>query len=140
MAVRNRHDVSEGEQFGPVTVPVDRAALVAYANASGDQNPIHQDNDYATNVGLPGVIAHGMWTLGATTTAAAQWVGDAGRVRSVSTRFTAMVPVPEEGTELEVTGVVSTVDPEIGRATLDLTTTHAGQQVLGRCTAVVALD
>jgi acyl dehydratase len=140
MAVRNRADVTEGEQFGPVTVPIDRAGLVAYANASGDQNPIHQDNDYATKVGLPGVIAHGMWTLGASSSVVAQWAGDAGRVLELGTRFTAMVPVPEEGTELEVTGVVRSVDAETGRATVDVTTTNAGQQVLGRCSAVVQLD
>ena len=65
MAARAFTDVTAGEQIGPVNVPVRRETLVAYANASGDQNPIHQDEAFAKKVGLPDVIAHGMWTMGA---------------------------------------------------------------------------
>ena len=139
MAVRQLSEVSVGDVVGPVTVPVSRATLVAYANASGDQNPIHQDEDFARSVGLPDVIAHGMWTMGAAGTVAADWAGDAGRVVEFGTRFTKPVVVPESGTEIEVQGVVKAVDAETGRVTVDLTTTCGGEKVLGRCIAVVVL-
>jgi acyl dehydratase len=139
MAVKQRSEVAVGDSFGPVSVPVTPATLVAYANASGDQNPIHQDRAFAESVGLPGIIAHGMWTMGASGTVVADWVGDAGRILEFRTRFTAMVPVPEEGTTIEVTGTVGKVD-EDGRATIDVTTTNAGQKVLGKCVAIAQLD
>ena len=113
MAVRPLSEVSVGDVVGPVTVPVTRETLVAYANASGDQNPIHQDESFARSVGLPDVIAHGMWTLGASGTVVADWAGDAGRVVEFGTRFTKPVVVPVSGTELVVQGVVKA---EIGRA------------------------
>jgi acyl dehydratase len=133
-------DVSVGDVFGPVTIPVGRATLVAYANASLDLNPIHQDEAVAIQVGLPDVIAHGMWTMGAAGTVLADWVGDAGRVVSFGTRFTNMVVVPASGSELEVTGTVRALDEDTGEATIDLTVLAAGQKVLGRCQAVVRLD
>lgn len=132
--------VSVGEEVPETTCPVGRDTLVAYANASGDQNPIHQDEEFARKVGLPGVIAHGMWTLGATSSVVASWAGDAGRVVDLRARFTAMVPVPPEGTDLRVRGVVKALDEERRTATVELTTTHDGTKVLGRCVAVVRLD
>ncbi|MEO7070639.1 MAG: MaoC/PaaZ C-terminal domain-containing protein [Nostocoides sp.] len=139
MAARAFTEVTVGEQIGPVAVPVRRETLVAYANASGDQNPIHQDEVFAKKVGLPDVIAHGMWTMGASGTVVADWAGDAGRVVEFGTRFTTMVVVPAGGTELEVTGVVRSLDEATKRATVDVTTTNNGAKVLGRCTAVVQL-
>ena len=139
MAVKQRSEVAVGDSFGPVSVTVTPAGLVAYADASGDQNPIHQDRAFAESVGLPGIIAHGMWTMGASGTVVADWVGDAGRILEFRTRFTAMVPVPDEGTTIEVTGTVTKLE-EDGRATIDVTTTNAGQKVLGRCVAVAQLD
>ena len=106
MAPRPLSEVSVGDVVGPVTVPVTRDTLVAYANASGDQNPIHQDESFARSVGLPDVIAHGMWTMGASGTVVADWAGDAGRVVEFGTRFTKPVVVPVSGTELVVQGVV----------------------------------
>ncbi len=140
MAARAFTDVTVGEQIGPVSVPVRRETLVAYANASGDQNPIHQDEAFAKKVGLPDVIAHGMWTMGASGTVVADWAGDAGRVVEFGTRFTNMVVVPVGGTELVVTGVVKSLDEATRRATIEVTTTNNGAKVLGRCTAVVQLD
>lgn len=137
---RQFSEVTVGEQLGPVTVPVGRETLVAYAAASLDQNPIHQDEAFAKKVGLPDVIAHGMWTMGAAGTVAADWAGDAGRVVEYGTRFTSMVVVPPEGASLEVTGVVKSLDEAAKRATVELTATAAGQKVLGRCQAVVRLD
>lgn len=121
------------------TVSVDRARLLAYAEASGDQNPIHQDAEVARAVGLPDVIAHGMWTMGAALELATEYVGgDPGRILSCSTRFTGMVVVPEDGAvQVQVTAVPGTVDEEAGTQTLDLTATCDGEKVLGRCRAVV---
>ncbi|MBM6404822.1 MaoC family dehydratase N-terminal domain-containing protein [Phycicoccus sp. CSK15P-2] len=140
MAVRALSSVSVGDAVGPVTVPVSRETLVAYANASGDQNPIHQDEEFARSVGLPDVIAHGMWTMGASGTVVAEWAGDAGRVLEFGTRFTKPVVVPQAGAEVVVEGAVKAVDAETGRVTVDVTTTSDGVKVLGRCVAVVRLD
>jgi acyl dehydratase len=140
MAARRLTEVSVGEGIGPVTVPVTRAVLIAYAEASGDQNPIHQDEDFARSVGLPDVIAHGMWTMGASGSVVADWAGDAGRVVEFGTRFTKPVVVPVDGSEIVVEGVVKSVDAESGRVTVDVTTRCGGEKVLGRCVAVVRLD
>lgn len=140
MAARTLSETAAGDTFGPVTIPVTRDALVAYAHASGDQNPIHQDEAFARSVGLPDVIAHGMWTMGASGAVVEQWAGDSGRVVEFGTRFTKPVVVPLDGSEIEVTGVVRSVDDESRRAVVDVTTTCKGEKVLGRCTAVVQLD
>jgi acyl dehydratase len=140
VAARSISGVSVGDTLGPVTVSVGRETLVAYANASGDQNPIHQDEDFARSVGLPDVIAHGMWTMGAAGSVVSEWAGDAGRVVEYGTRFTKPVVVPSSGAEIVVEGVVKAVDAETGRVTVDLTTTADGEKVLGRCVAVVHLD
>ncbi|GGK82101.1 MaoC/PaaZ C-terminal domain-containing protein [Ornithinimicrobium pekingense] len=123
------------------TVTVDRARLVDYADASGDQNPIHQDAEVARSVGLDDVIAHGMWTMGAAMDVVTAYVGgDPGRILSCTTKFTGMVVVPEGGTvEVLVEGTVRKVDEEAGTQTLELTVTSGGQKVLGRCQAVVRL-
>ncbi|HHU11160.1 MAG TPA: acyl dehydratase [Intrasporangiaceae bacterium] len=136
---RERAQVSVGEAIGPVTVPVTRQTLVDYANASGDQNPIHQDEEFAKQVGLPDVIAHGMWTMAAAAGVVADWAGDAGRVESVRTRFTAMVVVPRDGASVEVSGVVTDVTDD-GVASIDITAVADGTKVLGRCSATVRLD
>jgi acyl dehydratase len=140
MAARPLSEVSVGDVVGPVTVPVSRQTLVAYADASLDQNPIHQDEAFARSVGLPDVIAHGMWTMAAAGTVVSDWAGDAGRVVEFGTRFTKPVVVPVGGNEVVVQGVVNAVDAETGRVTVDLTTTCGGEKVLGRCVAVVRLD
>jgi len=140
VAARSFAAVAVGETVGPVTVPVGRATLVGYANASGDQNPIHQDESFAKSVGLPDVIAHGMWTMGATSSVIAAWAGDAGRVIEFGTRFTKPVVVPVGGAEIQVSGVVKSLDEDTRRATVDLTTTAGDDKVLGRCVAVVQLD
>lgn len=136
----SRTDVAAGTELPGRTIPVDRQRLVEYAGASGDQNPIHQDEDFARKVGLPDVIAHGMWTMGAAVEVVSDWIGDPGKVVSCSTRFTNPVVVPAAGgAQVEVAGVVRAVDEEAGRATVELTVTSAGSKVLGRTTAVVDL-
>lgn len=139
--VRKAADVSVGEALGPVTIHIDRPRLVQYAGASLDRNRIHWDERFAKEVGLPDVIAHGMFTMGSAVTLVTDWAGDAGRVVDYGTRFTKPVVVPyDEGADLEVSGVVKGLDAETKRATVELTATAAGQKVLGRALAVVQLD
>jgi acyl dehydratase len=117
---------------------ITRADLVAYAEASGDHNPIHQDEDVARSVGLPGVIAHGMYTMALAARAVASWFPDA-EVVSLGCKFTNPVVVPAEGgVELEVAGEVKArEDVEGGLTTIALTVTCAGQKVLGMPRAVL---
>jgi acyl dehydratase len=140
MGVRTLAEVAVGDTIGPLTLTVARDTLVAYAGASGDQNPIHQDEAFAKSVGLPDVIAHGMWTMGAVGSVVEEWAGDGGRVVEFGTRFTKPVVVPQGGGEVEVGGVVKAVDDDTRRATVELTATSEGAKVLGRCIAVVQLD
>ena len=120
---------------------VTRADLVKYAGASGDQNPIHQDEGVATSVGLPGVIAHGMYTMALAARAVSTWVPDAELV-SFGCKFTNPVVVPADGgVELEVSGEVK-ASAERDAATDALTTvaltvTCGGQKVLGMPKAVL---
>lgn len=120
------------------TYPVTRADLVAYAEASGDHNPIHQDEDVARSVGLPGVIAHGMYTMALAARAVASWFPGA-EVVSLGCKFTNPVVVPAEGAvEIEVAGEVKAVDGAL--STVALTVTCGGQKVLGMPQAVVRAD
>ncbi|WP_232680645.1 MaoC/PaaZ C-terminal domain-containing protein [Nocardioides sp. R-C-SC26] len=126
-----------GAVLGPRTFAVTRADLVAYAHASGDQNPIHQDEQVALAVGLPGVIAHGMLTLGLVARAVEEWT-DATPVLELGAKFTQPVVVPAEGAaEVAVTGTVKAVAE--GRLTLALEVTCGGHKVLGMPKAVLDL-
>ncbi len=139
--VRQFSEVSEGETLPARSVPVTRATLIHYAGASGDRNVIHWDERTAQAVGLPDVIAHGMWTMGAAIQVVTDWVGDAGRVIDYGTRFTKPVVVPHDGgSSIDVEGVVTTLDAESRQAAVELTVTCAGDKVLGRCRATVQLD
>ena len=138
--IRTVAEVSAGDTLPSRTIHVDRATLVQYAGASLDRNRIHWDERFATSVGLPDVIAHGMFTMGSAFTVVTDWLGDAGRVLECSTRFTKPVVVPwDGGADIEVSGVVKSVEPETGRATVELTAVSNGDKVLGRAVAVVAL-
>jgi acyl dehydratase len=133
-------EVEVGTRLPARTVHVDRERLRAYADASGDQNPIHQDEQVARAVGLPDVIAHGMWTMGAAVQVVSDWVGDPTRVVSYTTKFTNPVVVPAgTGADVEVSGTVTKVDADSGRATVELTVVSGGTKVLGRTLAVVRL-
>lgn len=139
--IRRFDDVSEGESLPSRSVPVTRASLIHYAGASGDRNVIHWDERTAQAVGLPDVIAHGMWTMGAAVQVVTDWVGDAGRVVDYGTRFTKPVVVPHDGgASIDVEGTVKSLDAESRQATVELTVTCAGDKVLGRCRATVQLD
>jgi acyl dehydratase len=119
----------------PRTYTVTRADLVAYAEASGDHNPIHQDEDVARSVGLPGVIAHGMYTMALAARAVAEWFPGA-EVVSLGCKFTAPVVVPVEGgVDIEVAGEAK--EPQDGLTTVALTVTSGDQKVLGMPKAVI---
>jgi acyl dehydratase len=133
--------VEIGAQLGPQTFRVTRADLVRYAGASGDFNPIHWSDRVATQVGLPGVIAHGMFTMALVARAVTGWVGDPAAVLDYGVRFTRPVPVPddEEGTELTVSAVVK-AGPDAGRVLLDLTALCGGEKVLAQARATVRVQ
>lgn len=140
-------ELSKGESIGSTTVTVTRADLVRYAGASGDFNPIHWSESTARSVGLPGVIAHGMLTMGTAVQLVTDWCGDPGAILDFQTRFSAMVPVEEAvGATLEVSGKVGKVSTAeetgtgAGTVRIDLTVTDAGNgdsKVLTKAQAVV---
>ena len=116
-----------------------RDTLVRYAGASGDFNTIHYRDDIATSVGLPGVIAHGMLTMGAAASPVAEWIGAAGAVSDYQVRFTRMVPVDgTDGADVTVTATVGALDADARTARIDLKLVSAGQTVLGKSQLVVA--
>ena len=120
--------------LGTQVFTITRADLVRYAEASGDHNPIHQDESVARSVGLPGVIAHGMYTMALAARAVAAWFPDA-EVVSFGCKFTNPVVVPADGgVDLEVAGEAKEAD---GLTTVALTVTCEGQKVLGMPRAVV---
>ncbi|PWH05026.1 acyl dehydratase [Brachybacterium endophyticum] len=134
-------DLEKGQELARREYPISRDSLVRYAGASGDFNPIHYNDAFAEQVGLPGVIAHGMLTLGTAMSAVVDAVGDPAAVHACSTRFTKPVPVPAlEATTLSIVVTVRALDAEAGTAELDVTAEAAGTKVLGRARASVALD
>jgi acyl dehydratase len=127
--------MNPGDALEPRTFAITRADLVAYAEAAGDPNPIHQDEEVARSVGLPGVIAHGMLTLGLVGRAVEEWTRGA-EVVELGCKFTQPVVVPAEGAaEVVVAGSVKTVAD--GLVTLALDVTCGGTKVLGMPRAVV---
>jgi acyl dehydratase len=117
-----------------------RGDLVRYAGASGDFNPIHWSERTARAVGLPNVIAHGMYTMALAGRTVTDWAGDPGAVREFGVRFTKPVPVPDDetGTDVVVTGTVAQkLDDRQVR--VDLVAMCAGEKVLGQARAVVTL-
>ncbi|GAB3310746.1 MaoC family dehydratase [Geodermatophilus aquaeductus] len=133
-------DVAVGTELPEQTHRVTRADLVRYAGASGDLNPIHWSDRVATSVGLPGVIAHGMLTMGLAARTVTDWAGDPGAVVEYQVRFGRPVVVPDDDTGAEVTvrGKVGAV-LDGGRVRVDLTVTSGGEKVLSLARATVAL-
>lgn len=119
------------------TFRITRADLVRYAGASGDLNPIHWSDRVAASVGLPGVIAHGMFTMALAARALDTWAGGPGRVREISCKFTKPVVVPddEEGVEVTVAGTVANLTEDGVHVALEVTC--EGQKVLGMPKAVL---
>ena len=115
---------------------INRELLKAYADASGDQNPIHQNEEFALSVGLPNVIAHGMLTMALVGKFVTDWAGGSSNVTHYGARFIKPVIVPVDiEVDLTVTAVISAVENDL--ITLDLTATSAGVKVLGMAKAVV---
>lgn len=137
----NWDDVEVGAELPSQTFAVFRGDLVRYAGASGDFNPIHWNERFARSVGLPNVIAHGMFTMAEAGRVVTDWVGDPGAVLEYGVRFTRPVPVPDDddGGQIVVTGRIA--DKLDGRRVrVDLTATSGGVTVLARSQAVVQLS
>ncbi len=128
-----------GEVVAERSVHLTRESLVRYAGASGDFNPIHYRDDVAAAVGLPGVLAHGMLTMGIAVGTLAEALGDSGRIVEYGVRFTRPVVVdPETGADLHVSAKVGAVDDDTAR--IDLTVTFAETSVLGKAQVRVRLS
>jgi acyl dehydratase len=115
---------------------IDRTLLKAYAEASGDQNPIHQNEEFALSVGLPNVISHGMLTMALAGKYVTEWAGGSANVREFSARFIKPVIVPA-GEKVDLTVVATVTEVDGNTVKLDITATSAGVKVLGMAKAVV---
>ncbi|MFJ1546870.1 MaoC family dehydratase [Streptomyces sp. NPDC088246] len=132
--------VEVGTELPAQSFPVSRAALVQYAGASGDFNPIHWNEKFAREVGLPDVIAHGMFTMAEAIRVVTDWVGDPGSVIEYGVRFTKPVVVPndDKGALIEVGAKVAALLDD-KQVRVDLTVMSEGKKVLGMSRAVVQL-
>jgi acyl dehydratase len=132
-------EVEVGQEIPARTYRVERADLVRYAGASGDFNRIHWDEPFAKSVGLPDVIAHGMYTMAQGGRFVTDWVGDPGAVVDYGVRFSSMVVVPyDDAAEIEISGVVEDKLDD-NAVVVALTARSAGQKVLTRAKATVRL-
>jgi hypothetical protein len=128
--------ISVGTAIPEKIVYLDRALLKAYADASGDQNPIHQSEEFALSVGLPNVIAHGMLTMALVGKYVTDWSGGSASVKEFGARFIKPVIVPAgEKVDLTINATVIEVNGE--EIKLDIVATSAGVKVLGLAKAVV---
>ncbi|CNE65862.1 (3R)-hydroxyacyl-ACP dehydratase subunit HadB [Mycobacterium tuberculosis] len=135
----NYDDVEVGSEIPAQSYKIDRANLVMYAGASGDFNPIHWRESFAKAVGLPDVIAHGMYTMAQGGRFVTDWVGDPGAVVDYGVRFSSPVVVPDEGgATLEISGKVEE-KLDGNKVVVALTARSDGQKVLTRAKAVVKL-
>ncbi len=126
-----------GQELAAKSYPINRALLIAYANASGDQNPIHQNEEFAKSVGLPDVIAHGMLTMAL----AGKYVSDiagSAAVKEFSARFTKPVVVPA-GVDVSLLISAKVASLEGGLAKLEITAAVDDVKVLGMAKATIAL-
>jgi acyl dehydratase len=127
-----------GQVVAEHTYLVTRDSLVRYAGASGDFNTIHYRDDIAASVGLPGVLSHGMLTMGFAVQPVVEWIGDPGKVLDYQVRFTRPVVVdPVEGATVTVVAKVGALDDSVVR--IDLTVTYNESTVLGKAQARVSL-
>ena len=133
-------DLSVGAVVAEAAFPLTRDSLVRYAGASGDFNPIHYRDDVAQSVGLSGVLAHGMLTMGLAVQPVVDWVGDPARVVNFQVRFTRPVFVDAvHGAVVTVVAKVGALDLAAGIARIDLIVTFDGATVLGKAQARVNL-
>jgi len=149
--------LSKGEVVATRTIDINRADLIRYAGASQDFNPIHWSDAAAKQAELPGVIAHGMLSMGLAVDLVTQWADDPGAIIDYQTRFSAMVPVeetthtadparpfdnPNPGAQLEVTATIADINDETNVVRIDLTVTNPhddNARVLTRARAMVQL-
>ena len=130
--------IAVGDIVAERWVQISRDSLVHYAGASGDFNPIHYRDDVASAVGLPGVLAHGMLTMGLAVETIVPWLGDSGRILEYGVRFTRPVVVgPETGAQLKIVAKVGAIDEDVAR--IDLTVTSGETTVLGKAQVRVRL-
>jgi acyl dehydratase len=133
-------DLNIGDEVANRSFHLTRDSLVRYAGASGDFNPIHYSDDVAAAVGLPGVLAHGMLTMGLSIQPVVDWVGGAEHVVDYGVRFTRPVVVdPAAGADLVVSVKVAAIEEETAKVRLDITTTYQDAAVLGKAQAWVQL-
>ncbi|GLY41193.1 MaoC family dehydratase [Amycolatopsis sp. NBRC 101858] len=130
--------MNAGEELPALEIRITRDQLVRYAGAALDFNPIHWNETFAKEVGLPDVIAHGMLTMAVAGRVVTDWLGDPGRLVDFSARFTRPVVVPNtpEGARVEITGKVADVNDE-GIARVDLVVKFDGKTVLGKPQALI---
>jgi len=135
MAGLNLKELQVGQELPPLSKVVTRVQIARYAGASGDFNPIHVDDEFARMVGLGGVIAHGLLTMGFASQAVSEWAGDPTALKKLKVRFAGMV---RPGDTVTIRGRVSAVDA--GQVTLDVwAETQTGEQVLTKGVAVIAV-
>ena len=141
MSRRALGSVAVGDVLPTLAVRLHRADLIRYAGASGDFNVIHWNDRVAREVGLPGVIAHGMLTMAQAVRVVTEWAGDPGAVVDYKVRFTRPVPVPDddEGAEIVLGGTVTEIADD-GLVSVALTATFQGEKILAAAKAIVRLD
>lgn len=140
MSLIDLSELTIGDVVVETDIPLSRASLIDYAAASGDHNPIHWSERFATEVGLDGVIAHGMLSMAVVIAPIVEWLGDPGAVVDYRTRFSAPVLVPdaESGppstptTSLHLTATVGAVDAAVGTLRIDAAVTAGDADVLSR--------
>lgn len=126
-------DLQVGQVIAQKSYEITRDSLVRYAGASGDFNPIHYRDDIAVSVGLPGVLAHGMLTMGLSVQPVVDWVGDSAKIVDYGVRFTKPVVVPKDTpAEISVVATIAAIDSESNKARVDLSSSFDGQTVLGK--------
>lgn len=135
----NHTQIAVGDQLPPLELRLMRPDVVRYSGASTDFNPIHYSDRVAKAIGLPGVVVHGMWTMGAALRIVTDWIGDPARVASYFVRFVNPVPVPddEEGAIVRVRAEVTAVGEQT--ATIAIEATHGDDKVLGAAKAEIRL-
>lgn len=132
--------LTKGDVVASETFHLTRDNLVRYAGASGDFNPIHYRDDVAASVGLPGVLAHGMLTMGLAVQPVVNWVGDPARVVDYQVRFTRPIIVdPQSGADVSIVATIGVLDEETQIARVDLTATYDDETVLGKAQVRVNL-
>jgi acyl dehydratase len=140
MAAPDFASLTVGDVVAERSYPLTRDSLVRYAGASGDFNPIHYRDDVAAEVGLPGVLAHGMLTMGLAVQPVVDWAGDPGRIADYQVRFTRPVVVdPQSGAVVTVAAKVGQLDEAATVARIDLTVKLGDDTVLGKAQVRVAL-